>query len=160
MVRHYLPKTTLLNTYNARIQPHIDYCINVWGHTSKTHLTPLHRQQRKAIRLINFKRKRDDTTELFKNDKILPLDQNLQLHSAKLLWKASHDLIPSPLKPLYNKRTQNSSFHLPFKRTELAKKCSSFNGVQTWNKIPEEIRLSNSLNILKSSYKNHLLSQL
>ena len=25
MVRHYLPKKTLLNTYNAQIQPHIDY---------------------------------------------------------------------------------------------------------------------------------------
>ena len=160
MVRHYLPKKTLLNTYNAQIQPHIDYGINIWEHTYKSHLTPLYRQQRKALRLMNFKRKRDDTTELFKNDKILPLEQNLQLHSAKLLWKASHDLLPSPLKPLYNKRTQNSSFHLPFKRIDLAMKCSSYNGVQTWNKIPEKIRLSTSLNILKTSYKNNLLSQL
>ena len=107
---------------------------------------------------MNFKRKRDDTTELFKNDKILPFDKNLQLHSAKLLWKATHNLLPAPLKPLYNKRTHNSSLHLPFKRTELPKKCSSYNGVQMWNKTPENIRLSKSLNILKSSYKTYLLA--
>ena len=159
MVRHYVPKITLLNTYHAHIQPHIDYGINIWGHTYKTHLSPLHRQQRKALRLMNFKRKHDDTTELFKNDKILPLDKSLQLHSAKLFWKASHNLLPSPLKPLYNKRTQNSSFHLPCRRTELTKKCSSYAGVQVWNRIPEDIRLSKSLGILKSSYKAYLLAQ-
>ena len=84
MVRHYLPKNTLIDTYHAYIQPYIDYCLNVWGHTNKTHIASIERQQRSAIRLMNFKKKRDDTTELFKNDKILPLDKNLQLHSAKL----------------------------------------------------------------------------
>ena len=160
MVREYLPKKTLLDTYYANIQPHIDYGVNIWGHTSKTHLISLERQQRKSIRLMNFRRKRDDTTELFKNDKILPLPQNLQLHSAKHLWKASKDLIPAPLKTLYTKRSYNSTFHLPFKRIETTKKCSSYHGVKMWNQIPESLRLSESFNIFKTNYKKYLINQI
>ena len=86
MLRHYVPKTTLLNTYHAYIQPHLDYGINIWGHTYKTHLNSLKRKQRKAIRIMNFKSKHYNPQELFISDRVLPFDENLQLSAGKLLW--------------------------------------------------------------------------
>ncbi len=159
LVRHYLPKKTLTDTYHAHIQPHIDYGLNVWGHTYKTHIAPIERQQRKAIRLMNFKKKRDETTELFKNDKILPLDKNLQLQSAKLIWKASNDLLPSPLNPLFKKRSHDNSFHLPYRRLDITQRCPSYQGVYMWNKTPKNIRASPSINTLKTNLKSYLLDR-
>ena len=158
MVRHYLPKTTLLKTYNAYVQPHIDYGLNVWGHTFKTHLSPVKRQQRKSMRLMNFKKKQDETAELFLNDKVLPFDKNLMLSSAKLLWKANNNLLPSTLNTLFKKRCQNNSFHLPFRRLDITQQCTTYQGVQVWNRIPQGLRSIKSLNEFKTRYKTHLLT--
>ena len=160
MVRYYLPKDVLINTYHAFIQPHIDYGLNIWGHTTKTHLTTIERQQRKALRLMNFKKKRDETTELFKQDRILPLDKNLFLQSAKLIWKASNNLLPPPLNPLFRKRPNSNSFYLPYRRLDMTHRCSSYQWIHMWNSIPKNIQSSVSINILKNNLKKHLFSQL
>jgi hypothetical protein len=159
ITRHYLPKSILLNTYHAHIQPHIDYGINAWGHTYKSHLTVLKRHQRKSIRLINFKKKRDATAELFRNNKVLPFDQCLSLASAKLLWKRSNGLLPPTLDKLFQART-NKSFHLPFRRVEISQHCSTYSGVQSWNKLPLNIRTSKTLGAFKTNCKNYFLSKI
>ena len=158
MIRHYVQKNTLINTYNAYIQPHLDYGLNIWGHTYTTHLSPLKRQQRKAIRLMNFKPKRYETPELFINNNILPFEQNLQLSSTKLLWKAKHNLLPPTVNSLFVPRADDRSFHLPFRRLEIAQQSPTYRGVQTWNKIPMSIRSKNSLDSLKTEAKPYLIS--
>ena len=158
MLRHYVPKTTLLNTYHAYIQPHLDYGLNIWGHTYKTHLNSLKRKQRKAIRIMNFKPKHFDPQELFVSDRVLPFEKNLQLSAGKLLWKARNNLLPSTVNSLFQKRTQNNSFHLPFKRLEISQQSSTYQGVQVWNSIPESIRSKKTLNSFKESFKKHLNS--
>ena len=45
-VRHYIPHNLLSNTYNANIQPHIDYGLNIWGRSAKIHLEDVIRQQK------------------------------------------------------------------------------------------------------------------
>ena len=166
-VRHYLPKTTLLSTYHAYIQPHIDYGLNVWGHTYKTHILPIQRQQRKAIRLMNFAKKPDysttrqdnQTTELFIKDKILPFTENLKLSTAKLFWKASNDNLPTTLAPLFNKRS-NNTYHLPFRRIDATQNSPIYQGVQAWNSIPAEIRSKSTLNAFKNNYKKLLFEKI
>ena len=159
ITRQYLPKSILLNTYHAHIQPHIDYGINAWGHTYESHLTVLKRCQRKSIRLINFKKKRDATAELFCNNKVLPFDQCLALASAKLLWKCSNGLLPSTLSTLFKTRT-NKSFYLPLRRVEMTQNFSTSSGVQTWNKLPLNIRNSKTLGTFKTNCKKYLLSKI
>ena len=157
MVRHYVPKQILINTYNAHIQPHIDYCLPVWGYTYKSHLTPVLRQQRKAVRTINFLKKRDDPDPFFKSDNLLPLGESLKLSSGKLLWKAKNHLLPSPVESIFTKRNEHS-FHVPHRRIDLTQHCISYSGVQVWNKIPQKIKLSGSINSFKFSYKKVLLN--
>ena len=159
-VRRYLPSNILLNTYHAFVQSHINYGLNVWGNAAKTNLLPIQRQQRKSIRTMNFKR-RDfkETDELFKASKILPLQLCKELNSSKLLWQVSNSYLDSPVGSLFEDRG-NGTFHLPFRRIELTQSSIAYNGVQTWNKIPLEIRMSPSLSTFKEKYKNYLLDRL
>ena len=32
-LRHYVPKSILIQLYNACILPHLTYCLEIWGHT-------------------------------------------------------------------------------------------------------------------------------
>ena len=159
-VRHFLPEKLLINTYHAQIQPHIDYGLNAWGYAAKTNLTKIERQQRKSIRIMNFK-KRDfkETNNLFKGSKILPIALCKDLNASKVLWKAGNDVLHPPLNSLFNKRP-NGTFHLPHRRIDLTQSCISYHGVQTWNKIPNEIRSSSSLDVFKNKFKQFLLNSI
>ena len=159
-VKHFIPEKTLINTYNAHIQPHIDYGLTVWGYASKTSLQTIEKQQRKAIRSINFKPKRyEDTISLFKQSKILPLKQCISLSSCKTIWKAANSLLPSTISSIFNQRA-DTSFHLPYRRIDATQSCISYKGVQAWNKISVNIRSSTSLNLFKNKYKEFLLSSM
>ena len=160
-VKHYIPEKTLVGTYNSFIQSHIDYGLNVWGHAPKTHLQAIERQQRKAIRNINFKPRRfEDTNSLFVKNRILPLSQCLTLNSAKVIWKAANSLLPDTVSNLFNQRPNATSFHLPYRRITTTQDCITYRGVQAWNKIPEDIRSSLSIQSFKNKFKESLLSTL
>ena len=158
MVRHYAPKQVLINTYNAYIQPHIDYCLPVWGYTHKTHISAIERQQRKAVRTMNFMKKRDDPTLHSKQNNLLRLDESLKLSSAKIIWKANNHLLPPPVNSIFSNR--NGKFLTPFRRIDITQHCISFHGTQVWNRIPQKIRSAPSIASFKSSYKKYLLDSI
>ena len=159
-VRYYLPSSILLNTYHAFVQSHINYGLNVWGNAAKSNLAPIQRQQRKSIRTMNFKKKDfKETDELFKASKILPLQLCKELNSSKLLWQVSNSCVDPPVSSMFEDRG-NGTFHLPYRRIDLTQSSITYSGVQTWNKIPSEIRMSSSLNSFKEKYKNYLLDRL
>ena len=53
-LRHFVPKHTLLLLYNAFIQPHITYGIEVWGSTYRTNLITIINTQKMAVSAITF----------------------------------------------------------------------------------------------------------
>ena len=159
-IRKYVPNSSLVNSYHAFIHSHINYGLNVWGQASKTQLAQVERQQRKSIRIMNFKnRKYKETDGLFKNSKILPLKLSRDLSSAKLLWQVSNSLLDSPINTLFESRP-NGTFHVPFRGTDLTQSSIAYKGVQTWNKISSDIRASPSLNCFKDKFKSYLIDQL
>ena len=109
---------------------------------------------------MNFKPKHFNPQELFINDGVLPFDENLQLSAGKLLWKAKNNLLPSTVNSLFQKRNQNNSFHLPFKRLEISQQSSTYKGVQVWNSLPESIKSNKKLCTFKTNLKKHLISSI
>ena len=159
-VRHFVPQNLLNNTYHAHLQSHLDYGLTVWGHAAKTNLEAINRQQRKALRIMNFKKSDyKETDQLFKESKILPLSSCLNLNSSKVLWRAGNSFLNAPINSLFNKR-ENNTFHLPHRRIDLTQSCISYHGVQVWNRLPSEIRSSPSLDTFKGRYKEYLLDKL
>ena len=161
-VRHYIPTNLLTNTYNAHVQPHIDYGHILWGYAAKIYTESIFSQRKKSIRMMNFvKSKRESTQPLFKEKKILPLDRNLLLNSGKTLWKAANSMLcPSLLDHLFNMRDNSQTFHTPFKGLDVSQGSITYAGTKAWNQIPLAIRSSPSLNSFKIKYKEHLLSTL
>ena len=159
-VRHFIPAHLLINTYNAHIQPHIDYGHNLWGYAAQCHLDNIVSQQKRSLRIMHFKdwRFRGSST-LFLQSKILPLSKQILLNSGKTLWKAAHGLICPTLQPLFKKKS-NISFFLPFKRLDVSQNSIFYSGVRAWNSIPAKIRASPSVNSFKKEYKEYLLKSI
>ena len=51
-LKNKLPRDLLLCVYNTVIQPHIDYCITVWGYAPNIHIDKVRRIQNGAARII------------------------------------------------------------------------------------------------------------
>ena len=72
-IRMYIPNSVLLNLYYTIIYPYLTYCNVIWCGTYWSHLNSIWLQQKRAIRVINWKPPRYHTSELFSGSKILKL---------------------------------------------------------------------------------------
>ena len=70
-MRHYVPRTVLMNYYYCNVNPIDQYGIPVYGCTSFTVLEPILSMQRKILRLIYFKSKQESVSKVFEDMKNL-----------------------------------------------------------------------------------------
>ena len=61
---------------------------------ARTHLNSVNSKINKAMRIISFKAKDHPTTTLFKNLKVLPLFESIEMKQAQFIWKLMHGLLP------------------------------------------------------------------
>ena len=130
---------------------------------SKTRLNSVLKQQKKAVRILNFVKyadRRQPSKPLFKKSKILPLEKNLLLISGKIMWKAANSMLCPSLSNLFTQRQNNNTFHTPSRRLDVSHDSVTFAGTMSWNAIPSEIRSAPSLQNFKQKYKKHLLTTL
>ena len=53
-LRHFVPRTTLLNIYQSLTLPYLTYGLAAWGQPAKTHLQKILVLQKRVLRLMNF----------------------------------------------------------------------------------------------------------
>ena len=86
-IRHYLPKTVLLNLYFALIHSQLLYGIAVWGSTYQTLINKLQVPQNKAMKMIEGRDWSSKVSNIYLKHKILTV-QNLHLFEAgKLMYR-------------------------------------------------------------------------
>jgi len=74
-LRHFLPTSVLLNTYNSLIHPYLSYSLVVWGQASKTNLDKMILLlQKRALCLIYFSNNSEHAIPLFLRSNILLID--------------------------------------------------------------------------------------
>ena len=71
--------------YYSFIYPYLQYCIVAWGSASPSTLLPLKRKQKRAIRVISGSEFYAHTQELFKNLKMLKLEDIYKLEVVKFV---------------------------------------------------------------------------
>ena len=69
--RQFFFSNTLCTLYNSLILPYLEYCLIIWASTYSSHLQPLFRLQKKALRIITHSPPRAHTYPLFNKFKIL-----------------------------------------------------------------------------------------
>ena len=154
----FLPTRTLINLYYSLIYPYFIYCNLVWGGTYSTHLDPLLKLQKKALRIINKKPFLHPTNELFFNNSILKLPD---IHIFRMgIYMFSNNSFRSNFERSHDHNTRNSFLLLPsHQRLNSTIRSTSSRGVRIWNSIPVNIQESPSVPIFKSRFKKFLVEK-
>ena len=156
------------NVYStcSLILPYLTYCNIVWGNTFRTYTNKLLMLQKKAIWLISKAHFIAHTDPLFKDLKLLNLDNINKYQQNVFMYKYANKQLPSKFQALftfsynghnYNTRT-STNIHLPTHRTRLFQHTIRYTGAKNGNTLPQLIRHSPSLGLFKRNIKRYLLN--
>ena len=79
------------------------YCIEIWGISPKTHLTPLLPLQKKIVRIMTYSTFYTHTAPIVKELQILTVDKLAVHRIAIVMYKFNNGLLPAVLDTLYKK---------------------------------------------------------
>lgn len=91
-LKNQFPTRTLIMIYNSLILPHINYCLLTWGFSS------FHRiflQQKKAIRIISGATYNATTQPLFRQHRVLTVNDIFFRSILKFIYQVENKLLPS-----------------------------------------------------------------
>ena len=141
--RAVLKKDSLLTLYYALVYPHISYCNQIWGNISANAMHKLITLQKRAIRIICGVHPRTHTAPLFKESRILNLEQINKFLVGQMMYKFQRGEIPRVFDNFFTfnrdihqhyTRIMNN-IHIPKVKTELRKRSLAFWGAKLWNSI-------------------------
>ena len=167
-IKQYLPFETRKLYYNAYILPVMDYCLTVWGSTSKYQLDRILRLQKRAARIILDMPPDTPSMPLFEKLGWLTVHERLEYNKAVLLYKSTHDLTPSYITDLfefhssqnYNVRSaSNNNMLIKRHNSKIFEKSLQYEGPRLWNSLPQPIRNSPSLPTFKAAISKLIISK-
>ena len=100
-VRHFVPKTTLLNIYHSLVTPYLTYGLLVWGQASNSYLEKLLKLQKRALRLIYFSDHYQHAVPLFTDAGVLPIQFTYYELIANLMFDIRHNNAPCNIRDLF-----------------------------------------------------------
>ena len=162
-IKHYLPFKARCLFYNSYVLPHFDYCCNLWS--GCTDLDRLCKLQKRAARTILNVSYYEHSAPLFKYLNWLPLKSRIVFNQLVLVYKALNNLAPEYLKDLllytnevhgYGLRSSTGSLYPPLPQIALFKNSFSYSSTLLWNKLPNDVRLSTTLNTFKAKCNKYI----
>ena len=163
-LRYTMPSNILKRLYFAYFHSHLLYCLIIWSATFKLYLDPLKKLQNRAIRIITYADRFENGSLLFRNLKILQLDDLIKLETAKFMNSFDNNALPphfgnyfGKIKQVHNRSTRSSDKNLLYLaryRSNRLQRSIKFRGVKVWNDTPFELK---SYYKIGNLYKHHLL---
>ena len=165
-LKHIVPVDCLKTIYQTTVQPHIDYCLTVWGFTSNVLIHKVQKLQNRAARIItgnyDFHVR---GLHLVKELGWFNIRQRRDYLTALLVFKSLNGLSPNYLNDLftyqrdisaYNTRSAaTSDLYIPKANRSIYQQSLCFNGPVIWNSLPFNLRESTSLEYFKFNLKKH-----
>ena len=130
-LKRCISSQTLKIFYSSHILPHISYSSTVWGGHGETHLNKLNSLHHRAAKLLLLD-KNSSTDEKMKALSILPLQKQLYVNKAVLIFKVNRRMTPSYVISLFtesNNRTKRSWWSLSLEDDII---CASYLWVREW----------------------------
>ncbi len=159
-LRDILDYQTLIKIYLSIIQPHFDYCSQIWGCLGKVLSDKLQKLQNRAFRIITRENYDTRTIDVLNKVGLPNLVTRRKHHLAVLMFKAKHNMLPNCLTELfttsneihnYNTRQSEFNFALPKPKTNFMKKSFAYRGAETWNNLSADIKSKTSISTFKNS---------
>ena len=149
--------------YFAIAYPYMHYCSIVWGNSYQTSLNRLFVTQKKLLRIMLKQRRDAPSNPLFKQLKMLKLDDVIKVNLAIFVFKTINNLVSTSIQ--FNARFVGPynlryvpPLNVPFVRNRQAQMFIPVRGATLWNSLPENIRNSQSLFSFKKNIKQYYLS--
>ena len=153
-LRHYVPPTELKSIYYAIFSSHMMmYGAQVWGQSITTHTEKVFKLQNRAMRIINFSDFWAEADPLYKNNKILKLDDYIKMQNCLFVHDFLHKNLPECFDDYFQKledvytddtNTINSELgclYTPYKSTEKYGICSiTRKCIDSWNFFTKELK--------------------
>ena len=146
-LKHFFPLDVLKNLYFTLIQPYFTYCILAWGAVHKATLQPLVLHQKKLIRILTNSDYYAHTNTLFKQLKILNLENLYVFHTLLYMYKALvmnryPDVKNSILSIQANHvhATRINHLRMPYCRVDRCKQMIVYQSIKHWNSLPVNIK--------------------
>ena len=160
-VRYYLSPNLLRTLYFSIFESHLRYGCQIWRQHSNHNLSYIANLQRKAIRIINFKSKYKPVEPLFKETKIMTLNEIIKSENCLLALHHINQCLPLSLKnlltnenDLHNYSTRNSTNHqltLPqVKTTNYGLHSIIYRTAKHWNSVENSLNLNFANNFVSS----------
>ena len=121
-LRHYVPKSTIMQIYYSLFYSHISYGISVWSLTTQKHIDKILILQKKCVRILNSASFIDHTNPLFIDNRIIKFSDIICIYQLLLANQFINDTLPDDLKCLFsysrsihdhNTRNSKTSFFVP-----------------------------------------------
>ena len=169
-IRTKLNNEMLKLLYFAFVYPHLLYGIEIYANTFHRHLNKLEKLNNKILRIIQNKPISTHVIDLYKSYDTLPLSQ---LHTYQILLfvhKFVHRLhtlsdvfisyfSQNTVIHDYNTR-QKCDLHLAAVQTIFGKRALTYKCSLLWNKLPEDLKLTQSLSKFKTELRHHLITEI
>ena len=162
-LRYSMVSNILKRLYFVFFHSHLLYRLIIWSATFKSYLDSLKKLQNRAIRIITNADRFENRSLLFRNLKILQLDDLIKLEAAKFMNSFDNNALPPhfgnyfrKIKQVHNRSTCSSDrnlLYLPRYRSNRLQRSIKFGGHKVCNDIPFELK---SYYKIGNLYKHHL----
>ena len=166
-VGQFLTKETTKALYYTLVYPYIHYCNVIWASNYPTRLSRIEIPQKRAVRAIAKIQYRESTQHVFKELKILKVQEINKLQISFFIFKFHNNQLPKNLSDIFSANYQIHSYgtrqsddcHLPRKSTTLGQHSLVFQGPKIWNSIDSKTRNINSFNVFKNIIKRSIIDE-
>ena len=136
----------------------LTYCLPVFGGCDKTEVEALQVMQNKAARLVTNSGIRTSRKEIFRQTGWMTVKQLIFYHTSLCTFRIRSSHEPEYLAEIMNRNNTRNKIVIPHSRLTLAMNSYCFRGSSQWNRLPEAIRSSSSINCFKNQLKTWIHS--
>ena len=166
-IRHYIITTDAARSVvQALVTSRLDYCNSLLANLTNTQMKRLKSIQHLAARLVTRTPLREHITPVLKQLHWLPVECRITYKLMVMVYKCMNGTAPAYLCRLIQPKCRDSrsrqpidlELHRPVPNKAIGAAAFGFAGPDRWNKRPERLRESASLNILRRDLKPHLFN--
>ena len=165
--RKFLTASATKTLIHAYVTSRLDYCNGLLYGLPKDSVNRLQSALNTAARLVTLGRKYDSITPVLKELHWLPVQFRIKYKILLQVFKSLNGMAPKYLsdklllKPNLGLRSDNRNFLIVPKSNlkSYGDRAFSVAGPELWNSLPDELRLSKSLDSFKRLLKTHLFTR-
>ena len=159
-LRPFVPVNTLMTIFNSLVQPHFNYCCEVWDSCCNTLAVKLQKLQNRAARVLTFSGYDASADPLIEILGWQKLESQRSFHKAVMVYKSLNGLAPEYMRSMfiyrdtvYSLRDAEGKLNIPKPRTNYLKNSFSYTGAVLWNSLPAGLRQAKTLESFKAGLR-------